>query len=172
MAIEELRKADTLFDSQTLVALYRRTVHRNSPGLHECFEFQKTPAFNLLLLARNLLVDGEATYLSCVVELTERWQKYIRERGSGTIVDCPLQFTEAEKLTIKQDTESALHGMQAMTGIQDALGNLFPRQGIVKPEDFDEIKDMLRQVKEQVIEEYATNDTERDVWNNSWPFDD
>lgn len=64
-----------------------------------------------------------------------------------------------------------LHGMDAMQGVEDRLGDLFPEQVIVRPEKYDEAKDALRQAKEFIIESFASNDREKEEWEEAWPFD-
>jgi hypothetical protein len=67
----EKRNAQNLFLQQSLCALYRTVVYRDCPKIFECFVFQQYMAFTLLLLARNVLVDGEATYLAQACELED-----------------------------------------------------------------------------------------------------
>ncbi|KAK5115819.1 hypothetical protein LTR85_009413 [Meristemomyces frigidus] len=173
LSSHEREKARALFNNQSLVAFYRMLVKAKAPELHRCFEVQQTPAFDLLLLARNLLVDGEATYLSSVVELAERWPEYLRERGvKDGNVDCPVHFTEGEKAAIEKDAQAAYEGIRAMAGIQDALGDMYPEYGVVKHDDYDEVKAMLRQVKEQVLAAYAKDGDEKAAWEEAWPFQD
>jgi hypothetical protein len=63
------KKAQAPFLQQSLCALYKTLVYLQNPPLYRALEFQ-TPSFSLLLLARNLVVDGEATYLAPVAEAT------------------------------------------------------------------------------------------------------
>jgi hypothetical protein len=65
---ERKRKAQALFLQQSLCALYRKIIHDECPEIYECLEFQKSTAFTLLLLARNILVDGEASYMAQACE--------------------------------------------------------------------------------------------------------
>lgn len=62
--------------------------------------------------------------------------------------------------------------MQTMNAVQKTLGGLFPELGAVRPERYDETKDALRQIKPQVIEDFAKNEQEEDAWEKAWPFDD
>jgi hypothetical protein len=67
-------------------------------------------------------------------------------------------------------TEGALLGMQAMEGIRDSLEDLFPEQGCVRSELYEDAIDALSQMKEQVLDEFAKNDEERQMWEKWWPF--
>ena len=59
-----------------------------------------------------------------------------------------------------------------MAGIQEAMGDLFPERGCVRPEQCDEAKVALRQLNEQVIDTLARTAAERTAWEESWLFDD
>lgn len=57
------REATALYLNMSLCALYRALLHKQIPRLYRAMEFQDTKSFDLLVFARNLLVDGEASYL-------------------------------------------------------------------------------------------------------------
>jgi hypothetical protein len=61
--------------------------------------------------------------------------------------------------------------MEAMHSMKENLRELFPEQGIVKLENYREALDALSQMKEQVINTFATNVDEREAWERAWPFD-
>ena len=83
-----------------------------------------------------------------------------------------FSFSANGKAEIQSDVEGALRDMDAMRGVQESLAELFPEHGLVRPEQYDEDKDALRQSKEQVIAEFARTKEERAAWRESWPFDD
>lgn len=60
--------------------------------------------------------------------------------------------------------------MEAMQAIREPLCQLFPGKGVVRRELYDEALDALNQMKEQVIDEYARNENEQEVWRKEWPF--
>lgn len=60
--------------------------------------------------------------------------------------------------------------MEAMRSIRESIGELFPEQGIVRPDQYEETMDALAQMKDQVIEEFAGTEQEREVWRKMWPF--
>lgn len=153
----EQKRAQMLFLNQSLCILYNTLVHQQSPPLYHALEFQQTPSFSLLLLARNLTVDGEATYLAKVAELEAIWGTL---PGVGTAA-YPFTFSAAQRAEIESDVEGSVRGMELMRGIQDSLGDLFPERGIVRPEQYAEALDALGQMREQVIEQYATNEQEK-----------
>ena len=170
---KEQQQANRLFLNQSLCALYRTYVHKQNPNAWKCLEFQETPGFDLLLLARSLLVDGEATYMARIMELAESRSTFLRSNtptcGSEQIWP---SFTADEEAEIKSDLEGSLRGMDAMRGIQESLGELAPERGVVRPEYYDKVKDALRDIKEQVIAEFARTEEEKAAWREAWPFDD
>ncbi|OAL06247.1 hypothetical protein IQ06DRAFT_210624 [Phaeosphaeriaceae sp. SRC1lsM3a] len=83
----------------------------------------------------------------------------------------PFEFSEQERQELEADIEGVLRGMDVMRPIRESLGGLFPEQGIVKPEDYEEALDALAQMKERIIDEFATNPAEREEWERAWPFE-
>lgn len=165
------RQAKALYLNRSLSALYKTLLHRQNPPLYHALAFRETSSFDLLLLARNLLVDGEATYLAQVVELEKIWAELpgVYTRGAAPF---PFQFSDEDKAEIQADVGGALRGIEAMREVQETLGELFPERGIVREEQYEEARDALRQIKEQVLETFARDESDRGIWREVWPFDD
>jgi hypothetical protein len=104
-------------------------------------------AFTLLLLARNILVDGEASYMAQACELETIWETLPGARG----VDFPLRFSEAELEIIEADLESAQIGMTAIQRLRMSLGVLFPKRGYVPLAWHKEAVDALSWTTNQVL---------------------
>jgi len=121
-------RAEALYLNMSLSALYKTFLHMHNPRLYRAMEFQETGSFELLLLARNLVVDGEATYLAQVVEVEKTWAELPGVRVHGNAL-YPFNFSEEEKSEIEADVTGALRGIQAMRGVQKGLGELFPEKG-------------------------------------------
>jgi hypothetical protein len=66
--------------------------------------------------------------------------------------------------------EDAVCGMEAMRSIRENMGELFPEQGIVRPDKYEETLDALAQMKGQILKEFASTEQEREVWQKMWPF--
>lgn len=164
------REAKALYLKQSLCALYRALHHRQNPRLYRAMAFRETLSFDALLLARNLLVDGEATYLAQVVEIEKIWLDLpgVRARGPARF---PFHFTKQEITEIETDVSGALRGMEAMREVQETLGELFPEQGIVRHDQYEETRAALRQIRAQVIDRFAKDERDREVWREGWPFD-
>ncbi|KAL1874972.1 hypothetical protein Plec18167_005640 [Paecilomyces lecythidis] len=145
---ESERKAKSLYLKMNLVALYRFLVHKTNKRLFQALEYRATDSFQLLLFARNLFVDGEATYLA-------------------------LLFSDKEIATIEADSEGAALGINLMRDVQERLGSqFFQEQGLIEHEKIEEAKRELREIKQDLIREYASNEAEANEWEEAWPFDD
>lgn len=90
------KKAERVFARMSLVALYRRLIQKTNPKLFKAMEFRETVAFDLLLLARNLFVDGEATYRALLEEQRKNWFSLpqVQEKGNPPF---PLKQISAEE---------------------------------------------------------------------------
>ncbi|KAL3485649.1 hypothetical protein BJX62DRAFT_229350 [Aspergillus germanicus] len=132
------RKADSLFTKMSL----------KMPRLLKALEFRQTASFHMLLLARNLLIDGEATYLGGVRRISQGTQ------------NAPLSFPPEEIQRIKQDAEAAAKPMELMGG-----------SGLVSHEQFRELEKTLPKVKEEFAKMHAQSEEEKVELNHAWPFD-
>ncbi|PGH13535.1 hypothetical protein AJ80_06285 [Polytolypa hystricis UAMH7299] len=143
----------------SLVALFRHLVQKTNQQLFRGLQFRETLSFKLLLFARNLLVDGEATYLALLEELREKWSEIPGVQEAGT-PPFPIHVSAEEVSSIEADCEGAAAAMDLM------------KEGLVDHGQFDEAKRALRKVKEEMIKEHAKDDEEVKAWNDAWPFDD
>jgi hypothetical protein len=166
LSADEKKRVEVLFLKQSLCALYNTIIYRKNPRLYSALEFQQTISYTLLLLPRNMVVDGEASYLSQVAALEELWDTIPGSKGSPY----PFSFSPEERWEMDAHTEGALLGMNVMRSIQESIGDLFPENGCVRTELYEEALDALDQMKEQVITEFAKNEEDREVWKMWWPF--
>ena len=160
------QRAERLFHQQLLCSLYNTLTNLQNPRAYAALEFQQTTSFDLLLLARNLLIDGETTYLDQVMDLETTWDSLPRAKG----IACPLTFSAEEKAAIEADLDGVVMGMEAMDSIRKTLGDLFPERGIVRPDRYEEALDALEQIKPQVIDIFARTASDREIWQKVWPF--
>ncbi|PGH15602.1 hypothetical protein AJ80_05466 [Polytolypa hystricis UAMH7299] len=147
------KQAESLFVKMSLVSLYRHLIHLTNSRLFQVLEFQQTSRFRLLLFPRNLLVDGEATYLALLAEQQKDWMNLPRVYAEGD-PECPLQFSAEELAAIEADSEGAALGITLMQDLQDRA------------------KKVLREVRKDLIREYSSNEKEASEWESAWPFVD
>jgi hypothetical protein len=151
--------------------LYRRFTYNNNETLFKAMEFRQTTSFEMLLFAQNLLIDGEALYQSRCLDLEKEWTTLPGVQASG-YPPFPLQFSADEVALIDEDVSGAIRGMELMQSLRQSLGQLWPEKGIVRPEQYNEVKTRLKQAKAELIDRLAHSETERVAWEESWPFDD
>lgn len=167
LSSDEQRQARKFHTLQSLSALYRKWLQVHHPDAWKAMKFQETQTHNTLLFARYLLVDGEAMYMGLLLKVSE-------EEGAERVFDPSLlSLTEQKKADIHANVEMSSRAIDLMAQVRDVLGDLFPKRGIlVRSEDYDETKEALRQVKEDVIEEYAKTEEDKKEWERVWPWDD
>jgi hypothetical protein len=155
----------------SLVALYRFLLYKRMPRLSLALEFHQTDSFQLLLLARNLLIDGETTYLGLLAEQQEnRWSEVPRI-SQGTQNVPPLSFSREEIQRIKLDSEAAARSMELMGDLRKMVGSqYFLAQGLVSHEQYRELEQILPKVKEEFLQMHARSREEVEL-NHAWPFD-
>lgn len=123
--------------------------------------------FSLLLLARNLVVDGEAVYMAQVAALEKTWNTL---PGTGS-EKFPLSFSAQDYLEFEADLQAASLGMEVMREIREVLGDLFPEKGLVRHDQYDEVIDTLSQMRDQVIDQFGSCEQDKEQWRAKWPFD-
>ena len=141
------------------------------PLLFKALEFRETACFQLLLLARNLLVDGEATYLALLADQQQNhWQDIPRLNHSSK--HYPLQFSAEMLHKIEKDHRSAILSMDLMREIQDLIGHkFFYARGLVSHDEYEEVSKILPQAKSKFIRKYARNEETVKELEDIWPYD-
>lgn len=147
------KKAESLYVNMSLVSLYRHLIHLTNAQLFRVLEFHQTTQFRLLLFARNLLVDGEATYLALLAEFQKEWPDLRRVHAEGN-PEFPLRFSEEKLAAVTADSEGAVQAISLMQDLQDRVGRqFFQAQGLVDHAEFNQAKEELRRVKADLVRE-------------------
>ncbi|KAF4963036.1 hypothetical protein F66182_18147 [Fusarium sp. NRRL 66182] len=125
----------------------------------------------MLLLAQNLFVDGEALYRSYVVDLQKEWESLpeIQARGNPPY---PFQFSSDELDVINRDAANAIRGMNLMNDLKTELGDLWPEKGVVRHDQYKDVKKALASAKQRFIGTMDHLDGDRKIRESLWPFDD
>ncbi|MCJ1472449.1 hypothetical protein MMC13_001097 [Lambiella insularis] len=157
---------------QVLSVMHRVLLRNKARLLYQSWEYRETTSFELLLLAQRLLIDGEAQYQNSILELESVWSELPGVIAHGS-PPYPFSFSPAERKEIKADINGAVEGMRLMECVKHGIGReLFPERGVVMTDRYDKAKNALRQAKEQLLESYAKDDSERKLWEGNWLFDD
>ena len=150
-----------------LSAAYIEILCDRNPGLRGVVNFVETPSFKLLLLARNLLVDGEALYLDLIKNLEQTWAEL---PGVGENVPFPLNFSDEEQAEIEADARSAMCGMELAHSIKEGITERCPERAIVQNGPFEESRDAMRQMNWDAIAAFANDGNSKQAYQDSWPF--
>ncbi|KAF7114419.1 hypothetical protein CNMCM5793_008723 [Aspergillus hiratsukae] len=149
------------WQSTELAPLY--FMHKKSMRLFKTLEYQQTLCFQLLLFARNLLLDGEATYLAILADQQqENWA------GIPKISHCnegpPLSFSKAMLEEIERDNEDATASIMPMQEAKQTIGKQhFKVRGVVSHEEFAKAREIIPRVKEEFVRKYARDNEEPTV---------
>ncbi|KZF23958.1 hypothetical protein L228DRAFT_208790 [Xylona heveae TC161] len=167
----EQDKAQSLYLKMSLAALYRRYTYTTNERLYKAMEFRETTSFDMMLLAQNLLIDGEALYQSRVLDLEGEWSSLPGVQAYGN-PPFPVQLSADEAASIEQDVSGSIKGMELMRDLRKLLGEAWPEKGVVPHDQYDQAKALLKQAKMETIGRMAHSEDERVAWSKSWPFDD
>lgn len=146
---------------------YQKFLREHNPGLYHVMRFLETSGFELLLLARNLLVDGEALYLAQVVNLEETWAELpgVKESNDAPF---PFDFSEDEKAQITADAQSAKFGMDLVQGLKERTFQSYSRPVIMGSDQNEDSGDALRDMSDRLIRGNAfveTSKPSQDSWH-------
>ncbi|RAH65262.1 uncharacterized protein BO66DRAFT_462574 [Aspergillus aculeatinus CBS 121060] len=155
----EQAAAKRLYLNMSLTALHRRFTCAKNERLFRAMEFRQTPSFEMMLLAQNILVDGEALYQARMLELEEEWPTLPGVQAAGN-PPLPFQFSAGE----------ALNAMELMRSLRQSMGELWPEKGVVAPGQYDQVKTLLNQAKAEIVGPLALSEEDRIAWEESWPY--
>ncbi|RLL93491.1 hypothetical protein CFD26_101813 [Aspergillus turcosus] len=160
----------TMFTKMSLVALYRYFVHKKRMRLLKTLEYQQTLSFQLLLFARNLLLDGEATYLAILADQQqENWAEI--PKISHCKEGRPLSFPKDMLEEFERDNEDATASIMLMQEAKQMIGKqYFQGRGVVSHEQFAKAREIIPRVKEEFIQKYARDNEEVCELDRAWPF--
>lgn len=169
----ERMQTQDLFIRQALVVLYNTWVNLRSKEMWQAMEFQQTLEYGIMTVVRIIAWEGEATLLAMIL-------MFLKEHPEILDTDPQAENPAKERLRalmrdrdiIKKDAADAEVAMHVMKEIREAMGDLFPVYGQVPHDKYEESKKMLREIKEQVIEQFARSEQDRIAWQESWPFED
>ena len=167
------RKATSLYTKMSLVSLYRHLVHKKMPLLFKALEFRETVCFQLILFARNLLIDGEATYLALLADQQQNnWQDILKEKMTCTDEKFPLSFSAEMIHQIEKDHIGATSSLELMQEIREMIGpKYFYARGMVTHDEYNEARQIIPRAKTEFIRKYARDEDEIAELESVWPFD-
>ncbi|KAL4867391.1 hypothetical protein BDV12DRAFT_186685 [Aspergillus spectabilis] len=137
--------------------------------LFKAMEFQNTPSFDMMLLAQNLLVDGEAVYYSRILDFARNKKESSNIPGvqAAGNLPFPIRISSEEASATREDISGTIKAMELMQNIKESLGELWPEKGIVRPDQYDEGKRRLEKAKIELVDRVAHSEVERTAWGES-----
>lgn len=159
------------FYNESLAYAFKVLLQKHIEPAFQALAFQESSAADVLVLARRLFEIGEAHEMSSILALRDEWLEVplVKRRNN---LPFPLTISDAEVAEIEDDLRKAMESQEVMNKIKDSLGELFPEKGIVRHDQYNEAKRQLRQLKVQILQQFARNSQERSAWDTAWPFDD
>ncbi|KAJ5975461.1 hypothetical protein N7481_009168 [Penicillium waksmanii] len=169
MSPDEQAAAKVLHSLRSLSALYKLLMYRDTRNFYKAMEFRETVSFKMLIYPRKLLTDGEALYQKCIQALEEEWTSLPGVQAAGN-PPFPVRFSTDEVTTIERDVDDTERGMGLMQKLELSLGDLRPEHGMVRHDQYDDVKCLLKEHKAAMMQHLAFSDEDRRAWDNSWPF--
>jgi hypothetical protein len=143
-------------------------MHAKNPDLYRVIEFRKTAAYGLIFLAHRMFEYGEAHFQSLLVDLKDTWADLPAVTND---VPFPFYFSEVGFERIKFDSDGAVAGTELVAAAKERMGDLWPDKGFIEHERYDDCKAALHEIKDQILEQLADNDEEKDEYERYWPFE-
>ncbi|KAK2733427.1 hypothetical protein FQN57_002123 [Myotisia sp. PD_48] len=138
---------------KALFVASRRISLKKTPAAYEAIKYQRTDAFNLLVVAR------------CMARSTGK-------KGSKSPRPFPITFDNKRLAQIEEDSEKVTRGMQIMNDSKARLGPLWPDKDAVEHGQYELAKAALRALKEEVVQDIGKTDGDKAELARQWPFDD
>ncbi|KAH9864621.1 hypothetical protein J1614_010556 [Plenodomus biglobosus] len=168
LSAEERSDAVREYTVQNMFIGWRKLMHSKNPALYQVVEFRKTPAYGLIFLAHRIFEYGEAHFQSLLVDLKDTWADLPSVTSHTPF---PFSFSEEEIERIKSESDDAVAGTELVAAVKERLGDLWPDKGFIEHERYDDCKAALREVRDDIIEQLAENDEEKEEYRRYWPFE-
>ncbi|KAJ4319890.1 hypothetical protein N0V94_003662 [Neodidymelliopsis sp. IMI 364377] len=165
---EERSAAVHEYTIQNVFIGWRKLMHAKNPSLYHVVEFRKTPAYGLIFLAHRMFEYGEAHFQSLIVDLKDTWADL---PGVTNQTPFPFSFSEADIEHIKLNSDGAVAGTELVAAVKERLGDLWPDKGFIEHDRYDDCKAALHEVRDQILEQLAEINEEKDECKQCWPFE-
>lgn len=165
---EETSAAMREYTGQNMFIGWRKLMHAKNPDMYQVVEFRKTAAYGLIFLAHRMFEYGEAHFQSLLVDLKDTWADL---PGVNSHTPFPFSFSEADIEHIKLDSDGAVAGTELVAAAKESMGDLWPDKGFIEHEPYDDCKAALHDLRNQILEQLAETNEERDEYKQYWPFE-
>ncbi|KKZ63018.1 hypothetical protein EMCG_02636 [[Emmonsia] crescens] len=172
--LSEIEKAEAIsqYHEKALFIASRKIALKRTPAAYDAIKYRQTEAFDLLVLGRRLLEFGEAHFHALMVGLRDAWSKLPANKGSKLPRPFPIMLDNERLAEIEEDGEKAMRGMQIMNSFKARLGPLWPDKDAVEHEQYEAAKVALRELKEEIVQDFGKTEKDKTELARQWPFDD
>ncbi|KAF1960787.1 phosphotransferase enzyme family protein [Byssothecium circinans] len=165
---EESSAAVHEYSVQNVFIGWRKLMHAKNPDLYRVVEFCKTAAYGLIFLAHRMFEYGEAHFQALLVDLKDTWADLPAVTND---MPFPFNFSEAEIERIKRAGDNAVAGTELVTEVRETMGDLWPDKSFIEHDRYDYCKAALDEVRDQLVEQLAGTEEEKDEYKRCWPFE-
>lgn len=164
---EEISAAVREYTVQNVFIGWRKLMHAKNPDLYQVVEFRKSAAYGLIFLAHRMFEYGEAHFQSLLVDLRDTWADLPCVTNHTPF---PFSFSEADIERIKLNSDGAVAGTELVAAVKEKIGDLWPDKGFIEHERYNDCTAVLHEVRDQILEQLAETDEEKDEYKRCWPF--
>ncbi|EGE00955.1 protein kinase subdomain-containing protein [Trichophyton equinum CBS 127.97] len=153
--------------NKSVMVAWRMLVKNKNPSQYAAMMFENTTKGYLLLLSRRLHELGEPQFRALSLDLQKEWL----ESNVNVEQKFPLSFSPEQEIEINADRELSALSSEAMRSMQQRLGRIWPDKALAEHDDYQQLKTMLLQIKEELASELVKTPEERAEFEKFWPLD-
>ncbi|DAA72768.1 TPA_exp: Uncharacterized protein A8136_5437 [Trichophyton benhamiae CBS 112371] len=167
--LSESEKNDTIkqYLNKSVMVAWRMLVKNKNPSQYAAMMFENTTKGYLLLLSRRLYELGEPQFRALSLDLQKEWLK----SNANEEQKFPLSFSPEQEIEINADRELSALSSEVMKSIQQRLGRIWPDKALAEHDDYQQLKPLLAQIKEELASELVKAPEEKAEFEKFWPFD-
>ncbi|KMQ48643.1 hypothetical protein HL42_0756 [Trichophyton rubrum] len=149
--LSESEKNDTIkqYLNKSVMVAWRMLVKNKIPSQYAAMMFENTTKGYLLLLSRRLYELGELQFRALSLDLQKEWL----ESNTNEEQKFPLSFSPEQEIEINADRELSALSSEVMKSIQQRLGRIWPDKALAEHDDYQQLKSLLAQIKEELASE-------------------
>ena len=114
-------------------------------------------------MARRAYEIGETHLAALMLDLRDEWL-------SGS--EFPILLSAEDEARIKHDVDGADMGASLITQVKSQMGEQWPEKGLAEHEAYDETKDLLTYVRDEIAGQcWEGDEAKQREFKRGWPFD-
>ncbi|KKZ64263.1 hypothetical protein EMCG_09761 [[Emmonsia] crescens] len=169
---EEKTRVFNRVNDKAIMVAWRRLVQGKNPDQYKAIKFQKTTPGHILILSRRIFELAEAHLHALLLVLRDEWHDHFPEESNNS-TPFPIDFSAEKVAEIEADTKRADLSIETINLMKQCFGDMWPENGVIEHEMYEEVKVALRKVKAELIEKYCgQSDQNKAIFEELWPFDD